>query len=141
MFDQFGPNFVEALKNLAEVVALAVVGYLMLRLIVGFIIELLKNSSNEAQRNRQVSEDLRIAILTLTNYLQRTDTAQQLRSDRNMLMNQDRFDDLEFILLGILPETERDRILVVQERRKQREINYARFLTEQDEDAERHTIS
>ncbi len=125
---EISPAFVDALKNLAEVVALAIIGFLMLRLIVDFILKLINGTTQESTKNREVSQNLTIAINELTIYLQHTDSIQQARSDRNMLMSQDRFDDIEYLLEGVLPDDQKERFLVVQERRRQREVKYTQIL-------------
>ena len=122
--DILSPAFVDALKNVAEVVALAIIGYLMLRLIVEFILKLISGTSTEAERSRTISENLTVAINELTVYLQHSDRKTAARADRNMLMNVDRFDDLEYLIEGVLQGAEKERLLIVQERRKIRQSKY-----------------
>ena len=131
--DILSPAFVDALKNVAEVVALAIIGYLMLRLVVEFILKLINGTSTEAERSRKVSENLTVAINELTVYLQHSDQKTAARADRNMLMNMDRFDDLEYLLEGVLQGPEKERVLVVQERRKIRQSKYTIFGLTDDE--------
>jgi hypothetical protein len=129
--------FVEALKNVAEVVALGVISYLALRVIANLILALLRGNNNsykevfeENERGRKISEQLSVAITKLTLFLQQSDNAQQARADRNMLMSMDRFDDIEYILMGIVPTESHDRFMVISERRRQRDSKYARFLAD-----------
>lgn len=139
-------TFVEALKNVAEVVAIALIGFMMLKAFITFILELTKSNrevytqyTEQSLATSRTLETLATSIDTFRDYLVSTDNAHQMRQDRNMLVSQGRFDDIEYLLEGVLSESERERLMVVQQRRRDRDAEYARYLTgiRDDKTAER----
>lgn len=116
------------LKDIAPLVAIVLLFVWVLPRVLSWVSNVILFKDKEVSRTRETLHDLASAINNLTQYLKTQDNGAQLRSDRNMIINLDRFDDLEYLIEGVLPESEKERLLVIQERRKQRELKYTRFL-------------